>query len=125
MFKLYKNNCILNSIYLASFSRLANVTIVPTGQGQTQRSPQMIVKKISASGRVVLMNTGPNLTSPQLAQISKVSPSIVTNTANQRGGPRYIYIFMIDAERLASIFVKLTPNFHTNLTKTRRKKNNS
>lgn len=69
---------------------MANVTIVPAGQDPTQRSQQMIVKKISQNGqRFVVVNTGQNMSAAaQIAQINKVTPNIVTSTTTQRGGPR-------------------------------------
>ncbi|XP_055311497.1 activating transcription factor 7-interacting protein 1 isoform X2 [Sitodiplosis mosellana] len=62
------------------------VTIIPA-QDQNQRAPQMIVKKINPNGRIVVVNQNVASTTQPIATINKVSPNVVTTTANQRGGP--------------------------------------
>lgn len=64
---------------------MANVTIVPT-QEQNQRLSQMIVKKINANGRIVVVNQ--SQATNQIANINKPSPNMTVGTTNQRGGPR-------------------------------------
>lgn len=63
-------------------SRMANVTIVPATQ-ESNRT-QMIVKKINANGRIVVVNQ----TQTQLATINKIQASAAATSAAQRGGPR-------------------------------------
>lgn len=68
------------------YSRMTNVTILPTTQSdQNQRVSQMIVKKINTNRRIVVVNS---TVSPQLSTANKASPNVATNAANQRGGPR-------------------------------------
>lgn len=74
-----------NNLFQKS-SRVANVTIVPT-QEQSQRLSQMIVKKINANGRILMVNQHTPAAS-QAATINKTPPSVTVSTANQRGGPR-------------------------------------
>lgn len=66
------------------------VALVPTTQEQTQqRLPQMIVKKLNANGRIVVVNSNAS-NQAQLQALKQKSPNVPTNAANQRGGPRFV-----------------------------------
>lgn len=69
-----------------NFSRVTNVTIVPS---QDQRTQQMVVKKINANGRIVVVNQNIATQPQQITTINKVASNLITTAgANQRGGPR-------------------------------------
>lgn len=65
-------------------SRMANVTILPA---QDNNRAQMIVKKINANGRIVVVNQTVQAQA-QLATINKVQQNTAASSAAHRGGPR-------------------------------------
>lgn len=91
------------SFLIQFFWNFSRVTIIPA-QDQNARTPQMIVKKINPSGRIVVVNSSVNTSTQQQinATINKITPNIVattaattTATANQRGGPRLESFFIL------------------------------